>query len=487
MTDHHTLEDQRRNALFLSWSDFVLDSRLTFCEEALHSTLPDALVHNLVRYHDTEYIEDEFLSMYKCDTEPTRYLKQCYSLHQDSNGAVSEVLQHTSFAQLRHTHARRNPTPLYSTPPDKCYFDVRAFETDQRVLQRRYAMNHHTIDFITMLQSSGWYSAFLDRLDHWDVSLAGQRKLLCKHTRRANGGVDRSFGATLLQLQQELAHYKTVLNAFHDKGCLMQLLYIIRKQLRAQNKAIQFFLHKDHLHSLRTHHHTQPNLHDTRESYLELSALYQKTLPNGKTREAMRDMMLVQRQLMKVADPKTTAPTPFRQHLVRNAPITMYADTAPTSLWFFDNAFSHAPPTHPSLRYACPSYAGALVSYTTNAFHTPVYKRLRTVYIEGSAIASQCYFDIYHTPPTVPNAPTKLITVPTIVQPAGKHTKTVRSRARRVVFEEVGMLDGFYRLYVPYVNTKQNQHPASAGVSEHLNLRASFCLHPVELYRKYYV
>ena len=427
--------------------------------------------------------------MYKCSTEPTRYLNQCYSLHQDINVAVSEVLQHASFAHLRRRHPRPTPRPLYSSPPGESYFDVRAFETDQQVLQRRYVMNHHSIDFITMLQSSGWHGAFLEQLGRWDESIASQRKLLCKHTRRANGGTDWSFGATLLQLQHELHRHQTVLDAFRNKGCVMQLLFIVRKQLRAQNKAIQFFLHKDHLHSLRTHHHTQAHLQSTRESYLELCALYQKELPKGKTREAMRDMMLTQRQLMKVTDPKGTAPTPFRQHLVHNTPITVYTDTAPTTLWFLDNAFSYAEATYPSLRCACPSYAGALVSYTTNAFHTPVYKRLRTVYIEGGAIASQCYFDVYHTTHTAPTAPTahKLLTAPTIVQPAGKHTKTVRSRARRVVFEEVGMLDGFYRWYVPYVNTKNSQHTDSAGIREHLDQRESFCLHPVELYRKYYV
>ena len=490
MTEHHTPNDQRRNALFLSWSDFVLDSRLTFYEEVLHAALPDALVHNHVRFHDTEYIEDEFLSMYKCDAQPTRYLKQCCTLHRDTTTAVSAVLRHTSFAQLHRTPPRdaRDAHPLYTAPAQSCYYDLHAFETDQRVLQRRYVLNHHTIDFITMLQASKWHDAFLDQLDRWDESIVGQRRLLCKHTRRAksaHGATERPLDATLQQLHHELHRYRTVLQAFQDKGCVMQLLYLIRKQLRAQNKAIQFFLHQDHLHSLRTHHHTQPHLHDTRESYLALCDLYKKTLPKGKTRDAMRDIMIAQRRLMGVTDAKATLPTPFRQHLLATTPLTAYTETAPTTLWLLDNAFTRAAKKHPSLHCTCPSFAGALVSYTTNAFHTPVYKRLRTVYIEGNVIASQCYFDVYHTNYNTPT-PT-LVTTPTIVQPAGKHVKTVRSRARRVVFEEVGMMDGFYRWYVPYVRMTDGQQTDGAGIREHLGQRESFCLHPVELYRVYYV
>ena len=489
MTEYHTPNDQRQNALFLSWSDFVLDSRLAFYEEVLHATLPNALVHNHVRFHDTEYIEEEFLSMYKCDAQPTRYLKQCLTLHCDTNAAVSAVLHHTSFAQLNRTRPRDARRPLYTAPTQSCYYDLRAFETDQQVLQRRYVFNHHTIDFITMLQASKWHDAFLEQLGKWDESIAGQRRLLCKHMRREKGAhgstTEQPLDATLQQLLHELQRYRPVLEAFQDKGCVMQLLYLIRKQLRAQNKAIQFFLHKDHLSSLRTHHHTHPHLHDTRESYLVLCDLYKKTLPKSRTRDAMRDIMLVQRQLLGVTDSEATLPTPFRQHLLANAPLTAYTETAPTTLWLLDNAFTRAATTHPSLHCTCPSFAGALVSYTTNAFHTPVYKRLRTMYIEGSAIASQCYFDVYHANFDTPT-PT-LVTTPTIVQPAGKHVRTVRSRARRVVFEEVGMMDGFYRWYVPYLRVENGRQTDGAGIREHLDLRESFCLHPVELYRGYYV
>lgn len=485
MTEQHAPTTQQQNALFLSWSDFVMDSRMAFFEEVLLPHFPDALIHNHVRFHDTEYIEEEFLSMYKCcQNKPSRYLQQCYALHTDVVSAVSTVLHRSSQSLYTNTNTK-----------DTTYFDLRAFETDQKVLQRKYCMNHHTIDCITFLQSSRWHDAFLKQLELWEASIAGQQKLLCRHTRRrsssANGDMTNltefPYASTLQQLLHELERHRPVLQAFQEKGAMMQLLFVIRRQLRAQNKVIQFFLHSDdHLHCLRTHTHTLPNLHHTRESYLQLTELYKQRLRKGKTREAMCDAMRVQRQHMRVDDTKAVAPTPFRQHLLNSTAITLYTDTAPTTLWLLDNAFAQAEQHASSLQYECPSYAGSLVSYVTNAFHTPVYKRLRTVYVESGSIASQCYFDVFYTNPNPnPNQTTpshRLVTAPTIVQPAGKHQKAVRSRARKVAFEEVGVLDEFYRLYVPV-----DDGGVGAGVREHLQQRESYCLHPVELYRGYFV
>jgi hypothetical protein len=476
----HTQRTQRQNAGFLSWSDFVMDSRLTFFDEVLRSHFPEALIHNHVRFHDTEYIAEEFMSMYKySQNKPSRYLQQCYTLHPAVKSAVSSILHHYS-------------PSLYKSikTTDSTYFDLDAFETDQKVLQRRYSMNHHTIDFITFLQTSRWHDAFLKQLELWEASIAGQQKLLCRHTRRRSSSTNGDetefpYASTLQQLLRELDRHRPVFQAFQEKGAIMQLLRVIRRQLRAQNKVIQFFLNSDdHLHCLRTHTRTLSNLQPTRDSYLHLTKLYTTRLDKGKTREAMCDAMRMQRQHMHVKETKVVAPTPFRQHLLKNTNITMYTDTAPTALWFLDNAFSHAKQQASTLQYECPSYAGSLVSYVQNAFHTPVYKRLRTVYVESESIASQCYFDVFYT-----NTPThqttqhhRLVTAPTIVQPAGKHQKIVRSRARKVAFEEVGVLDEFYRLYVPVDGGGDG-----VGVRKYLDQPKSYCLHPVNLYRGYYV
>jgi hypothetical protein len=182
-------------------------------------------------------------------------------------------------------------------------------------------------------------------------------------------------------------------------------------------------------------------------------------------------------------DTKQCAPTPFRLHLLHNTPLTTYVNTASDALLFLDNLFTEAEQKTDVMQYACCSFAGALVSCTTNAFHSQQYKRLRTFHIESEHITTQCYFDVLYKDNNNDNnnptdASVQLTCTPKITQPAGKHKETERSRARTLSFANMGFLDDFYVFYVPSVSGKNN-------LAAHLHKRESFALHPVSICRLY--
>lgn len=500
----------------LSYSDYVLDSRLALFENSLQSSSITKNYNLLKSSHSMSYDQQDWLSIYKrssakVSSKYTPYVEQCTHLHalystsiyQLFNYSLSKLLKEDTSREKKQTSSLTSPKGLYPTHANlNAYFNRSVYEFDQLLLQYKYCLNHHTIECLGMLIKCDWYTGLEGNVQQWLKSVEDQEALFhgSKHTRKSSMNHQINYSVTIQRLKQEFLAYKTLLQAFTTDGEYREMLKKIRTHLKLQNKVIQFFLQKDTVKCLQHVEFTYKGGCDDQLHYNTLVNTYTKALKDKDVKQNIRKLLRAQKKFVHIDETTNKPKTPFRTHLLHNQPLLSFHKSN-TKLYrkmvFMDNLLLKLPSKkkHTSSNT---SFGASLIAFIAIQQTQPLYKKLRSFFVHKDSMIVQPYLNIYYQ--NHPRTQRKrLVVEPMLLQKKDETRRSSNNRVRYSPFKSICLLSDLYWTFLPHLTTTTKpqdtegviQQTSVQGIVQHnqvmqnLKQKPTFVLHPTYVAKVY--
>jgi len=511
-TNQHVVSEHIRH--FLSYSDFVLDSRLALLEDSL---LSSSTTNASTFSQASTYDRNVWMSIYKqhpsTPAKNTPYVEQCTqlhtnystSIHQLLNNSLSKLLRGDTNTTTNNTNSTLQKTVYPAHLHPEAYFNRSVFEMDQLLLQYKYCLNYHTIECLGMIKKCDWYTSLLGDIQQWIKSLDDQENLLHgpKHTRKSSMNNQTSYQTTIQRLKQEFASYRVLLQAFTKDGEYRVMCKKIRSHLKAQNRVIQFFLQKETIKCLQHNSFTYKGGMDDKEQYDTLVHTYTNALRDKDVKKNICKLLRAQKNMLHIDKDTQKSKTPFRSHLLHNQPLVSFHQSNTTlyrKMLFMDNLLLKMPTKVFTSTSSSTSFGGSLVAFVAIQNTQAPYKKLRSFFLHQDTMVVQPYLNIYYQ--NHPQTQRKrLVVEPMLVQKKDETRRSSNNRVRYAPFKSVCLLTELYWSFLPHLTSTKKQQQTNhtqtpdttQGIVQHnqvmriLQQKPTFVLHPQNVLKQYRV